>query len=95
MAHIAYATPQTYPMPSRAEHYPWMDKARCAGMPLNFFFPDKGRSPNAAKAFCEPCPAKDACLEFALKNNERFGVFGGKSERERRRIAVARRIEAS
>lgn len=50
------------------------------------FFPDRGESAAPAKTACGRCPVKNECLEFALSNGEKFGIWGGASERERRRI---------
>jgi WhiB family redox-sensing transcriptional regulator len=64
----------------------WQDDALCAQSDPDAFFPEKGGSTREAKAICARCPAKDDCLQFALDNDERFGVWGGLSERERRRL---------
>jgi WhiB family redox-sensing transcriptional regulator len=56
----------------------------CAQTDPEAFFPDKGERTRPAKAVCEGCPVRDECLNYALEHNERFGVWGGKSERERR-----------
>jgi WhiB family redox-sensing transcriptional regulator len=50
------------------------------------FFPDKGGSTVAPKKICATCPVTEQCLEFAMENDERFGVWGGKTERERRKL---------
>jgi WhiB family transcriptional regulator, redox-sensing transcriptional regulator len=75
----------------------WQEKALCAQANPEAFFPDKGGSAAAAKRVCRACPVAAECLEFALAGNERFGVWGGLSERERRRIkgdSVPRRCRA-
>ena len=84
-----YAPPATYPMPAPARWHAWMDSAVCAQVDLEVFFPEDGGSVRTAKRICQPCPVKAECLRFALKRNERFGVWGGLSERERRRIRDA------
>ncbi|MCL4442947.1 MAG: WhiB family transcriptional regulator [Actinobacteria bacterium] len=48
----------------------------------------------SAKSVCEQCPVREACLEYALANRERYGIWGGASERERRRIIRQRRKSA-
>lgn len=65
----------------------WMREALCAqlGDP-ELFFPTKGGSTSEAKGVCRRCPVQAECLEFALDNNEAFGVWGGVSERNRRRL---------
>lgn len=73
----------------------WREYAKCLGVDPDLFFPERGESTREAKAVCQECPVKDHCLEFALRNTEKFGIWGGLSERERRRIrrqrAIARR----
>ena len=49
-------------------------------------FPEKGGSTREAKRICQACAVRDECLEYALLNDERFGIWGGLSERERRRL---------
>lgn len=65
---------------------PWMLDAACARVSMELCFPDKGDSRGAreAKKVCEGCISREPCLEFALEHGERWGVWGGKSERERR-----------
>jgi len=67
----------------------------CRGSDPDLFFPDRGESLEAAKALCAGCAVRDECLEHALRNGERFGVWGGTSERERRRIRRQRRTAAA
>ena len=69
----------------------FMDLGSCRGMDPDVFFPDRGESLSPAKAVCAECIVRDECLEYALDNGERFGVWGGTSERERRRLRRARR----
>lgn len=69
-----------------AERYAWRAYAACTAHPEVDFFPERGHSTREAKAICATCPVKDACLEVALANGEKFGIWGGMSERERRRI---------
>jgi len=54
------------------------------------FFPEKGGRTDPALRVCASCPVSQLCLEYALANNERFGVWGGKSERQRRKILLER-----
>lgn len=60
-----------------------MERAACIGRRA-MFFPDRGESPDAALAICRSCTARQECLEYALTNNERFGIWGGLTESERR-----------
>jgi WhiB family transcriptional regulator, redox-sensing transcriptional regulator len=64
----------------------WQDQSLCAETDPDAFFPEKGGSTAAAKRVCRACPVRSECLEYALANDERFGVWGGMSERERRRV---------
>ena len=67
----------------------WWFAALCAQTDPELFFPEKGGSTREAKAVCARCPARAECLEYALAHDERFGVWGGTSERERRRLKDA------
>ncbi|MDU0478859.1 WhiB family transcriptional regulator [Staphylococcus chromogenes] len=64
----------------------WQDQALCAQTDPEAFFPEKGGSTREAKRICQACEVRDECLEFALEHDERFGIWGGLSERERRRL---------
>src|SRR5690242_16462992 len=64
----------------------WQDRARCAETDPEAFFPEKGGSTREAKKVCRACEVRAECLEYALQHDERFGIWGGLSERERRRI---------
>ena len=68
---------------------PWADDALCAQTDPEAFFPEKGASVREAKAVCTGCIVRAECLDYALANDERFGVWGGLSERERRRLKDA------
>ena len=74
-----------------AEDFSWQREANCLGVHPDLFFPERGASTREAKEVCRGCIVKDDCLEFALQNGEKFGIWGGQSERERRRL---RRIRA-
>lgn len=64
----------------------WQDQALCAQTDPEAFFPEKGGSTREAKRVCASCEVRAECLEYALSNDERFGIWGGLSERERRRV---------
>ena len=64
----------------------WQQHALCAQTDPEAFFPEKGGSTREAKAVCRSCQVREECLEYALANDERFGIWGGMSERERRRL---------
>ncbi|MCZ2829719.1 WhiB family transcriptional regulator [Modestobacter sp. VKM Ac-2986] len=64
----------------------WQERALCAETDPEAFFPEKGGSTREAKKICTGCEVRAECLEYALGNDERFGIWGGLSERERRRL---------
>lgn len=67
----------------------WKDQALCAQTDPEAFFPEKGGSTREAKRVCQSCEVRAECLEYALANDERFGIWGGMSERERRKLKKA------
>ncbi|GAA4762121.1 MULTISPECIES: WhiB family transcriptional regulator [Streptomyces] len=64
----------------------WQEAALCAQAGPEFFFPAPGSSTREAKRLCGACEGRQACLEYALANDERFGVWGGLSEKERLKL---------
>lgn len=64
----------------------WQERALCAQTDPEAFFPEKGGSTREAKRICAGCEVRAECLEYALAFDERFGIWGGLSERERRRL---------
>ena len=64
----------------------WQMLSNCLGVDPDLFFPERGASTKDAKAVCQGCVVREDCLEYALTNREKFGIWGGLSERERRRI---------
>ena len=64
----------------------WQDEANCLGVDPDLFFPERGASTREAKEVCRGCVVRLDCLEYALVNGEKFGIWGGLSERERRRL---------
>src|SRR5690606_24420303 len=62
---------------------PWTEDALCAQVDPELFFPEKGASTTGAKSVCAACPIAAECLAYALDNGEEYGVWGGKSARER------------
>ena len=64
----------------------WQEYANCLGVDPDLFFPERGASTREAKEVCRGCVVREQCLEYALVNGEKFGIWGGLSERERRRI---------
>ena len=70
----------------------WQDQANCMGVDPDLFFPERGASTREAKEVCRGCVVRLDCLEYALDNAEKFGIWGGMSERERRRLRRARTL---
>ena len=70
----------------------WQDYANCRGADADLFFPERGASTRKAKAICNACEVREECLDFAITNGEKFGIWGGMSERERRRVRRQRTI---
>jgi WhiB family redox-sensing transcriptional regulator len=68
------------------EELSWQERALCAQTDPEAFFPEKGGSTREAKRICVGCEVRVECLDYALANDERFGIWGGLSERERRRL---------
>jgi WhiB family redox-sensing transcriptional regulator len=71
----------------------WQRQANCMGVDPDLFFPERGASTREAKEVCRGCVVREDCLEFALANGEKFGIWGGLSERERRKIRRRRALE--
>ncbi|BCI90684.1 Transcriptional regulator WhiB2 [Mycobacterium persicum] len=78
--------PQPAPAPVEPPADQWQDRALCAQTDPEAFFPEKGGSTREAKKICLGCEVRHECLEYALAHDERFGIWGGLSERERRRL---------
>jgi WhiB family redox-sensing transcriptional regulator len=70
----------------------WMDQAKCRGVSPDSFYPERGEPTAPAKAICMGCVVRLECLELALVNGEKHGIWGGLSERERRRIRRTRNL---
>lgn len=70
----------------------WRDIALCAEVDPELWFPERGEPSTAAKLVCGWCPVRAECLAFALERNEQFGVWGGLSAMERRRLRRALRL---
>lgn len=83
----------------------WMEVADCRGLDPELFHPDRGEATGHIKALCAGCPVHAQCLQYAMSHGEKIGIWGGKSERERRVIrrspfkralvALAAEIEAA
>lgn len=97
---IDEARARLHPSPLAAllvDDRPWQDAAACLGVTPGLFFPADGAPVqlDQARRVCAGCVVRDECLEWALEHNERHGVWGGLSERERRRLRKQRRSGAA
>lgn len=73
-----------------AEPHHWTDLAACAGMPTRLWFPEPGDSTKEALAICSTCAVRAECLQYALDNGERFGLYGGTTAKERKTLRRGR-----
>jgi WhiB family redox-sensing transcriptional regulator len=85
-AHLSLVPDPIDLMAAPTDEDQWQERALCAQTDPEAFFPEKGGSTREAKRICLGCEVRDSCLEYALANDERFGIWGGLSERERRRL---------
>ncbi len=69
----------------------WREHALCKEMDPEIFYPPQGQNEAYLKAFCSRCPVQEQCLEFALKMNDPWGIWGGLTSIERARIAAHRK----
>jgi WhiB family redox-sensing transcriptional regulator len=72
----------------------WRQHAACRGLDPEIFYPATDEEADVAKAICNVCAIRQACLEHALGSRERDGIWGGATEKERRRIIRQRRRSA-
>ena len=77
---------ELYVLDGSAEELGWQERALCAQTDPEAFFPEKGGSTREAKRVCLTCDVRDECLEYEPPNDERFGIWVGLSERERRKV---------
>lgn len=84
--HLSLVPDEPELLESAAADERWQDRSLCAQTDPEAFFPEKGGSTREAKKICQRCPVRTECLEYALAHDERFGIWGGLSERERRRL---------
>lgn len=76
-----------FPLPDpRSDELHWMTEALCTQVPADVFFPEKGQSADDALMICEDCSVQFDCLQYAVETGQRFGIWGGMTERERRKI---------
>jgi WhiB family redox-sensing transcriptional regulator len=90
-ASLAFSPGAAGPLLSEPEpDLSWQDRALCAETDPEEFFPVKGGSTRQAKRVCGACEVRAECLDYALANGEQHGIWGGLSERERRRLKQQR-----
>jgi WhiB family redox-sensing transcriptional regulator len=89
MTEVVVPLAQVFVGPEEVDELDWQDQALCAQTDPEAFFPEKGGSTREAKRVCRSCEVRSECLEYALEHDERFGIWGGMSERERRRLKRA------
>jgi WhiB family redox-sensing transcriptional regulator len=80
--------------PNSTPSLSWRQHASCRGLDALVFYPTSEEATEEAKAICAECPVREPCLEYAITNRERDGVWGGATERERRRMVRQRRKSA-
>ena len=80
-------------LPPDGEGRRWQERANCLGVDPDLFFPERGASTREAKGVCRGCEVRTECLEYALDHGEKIGIWGGLSERERRRVRRQRALE--
>ena len=73
----------------------WRQRGACRGLDAAIFYPASDEEAGEAKAICARCPVREPCLEFALSTRESDGIWGGATERERRRLLRQRRKRAA
>lgn len=73
----------------------WQDRAACKGMDTELFYPPRHVPAIAAKKICRDCTVRNQCLMYALKTEDDFGIWGGQSERERRKLRKQFRLQLS
>lgn len=68
----------------------WMELAECRGVDTELFYPQRGESSGPALMVCSACPVRAECLNHALATGEKHGIWGGRTERGRRKVRRAR-----
>ncbi len=79
---------------SKVEARNWCLRAKCINLDTSEFYPGRGESTVVIKTICRGCSVVKPCLEFAMRNKERFGIWGATSERERRKMRSAQHRNA-
>ena len=84
-------SPLTHLLDPLGESQDWRQEGMCAQTDPDLFFPDRGdsRSRKLAKEICADCPVAQQCLDFALETDQEYGIWGGTTALDRRRIREA------
>jgi len=90
------STPPGVPQRSTKLNFPeaeldWQTDAACTNLPLEVFYPERGVVSAVARRVCSSCEVRTACLEYALKHHEKYGIWGGLGETDRRALKRQRR----
>ena len=85
-----WAEQALFDMPERPD---WQHEGACVGVDPDLFYPNRGAPTGVAQRVCAGCAVRVECLEYALTNNEHYGIWGGMSERQRQRIRRGRRLD--
>lgn len=93
-ARLAAALFGQHPAPDPERGEDWREQALCAQVDPDLWFPEKGSQTHASKKVCAACPVAAQCLEWAVTHKQREGVWGGKSDQERRAIERQRKQAA-
>lgn len=72
-----------------------MRQAACRDKPTEFFYPPRGGNVSGPQAVCAGCPVREECLDYAIANGDHFGIWGGLSDKQRRKVRRQQRQEAS
>lgn len=70
----------------------WTRRALCAEVDPNIFFPEIGENVSVVKKICKACDVREECLKYSLDNDERFGIWGGLSEKNRRQLRARKKL---
>lgn len=77
------------------EAQPWMRLAACRSMDTEEFYPPRGGDLAGPRAVCAECPVQNECLNYAIENGDHFGIWGGLSDKQRRKVRRQQREIAS
>jgi WhiB family redox-sensing transcriptional regulator len=79
-------TSRTDNIETQTDDRPWALDSACRGLDSSMFFPGHDGDSEPALLVCSGCAVRDECLDFALETRQRYGIWGGTTERQRRRM---------